>query len=111
MDRKDIHMSTKWLLAAALTIGIGGCAKTQSQATSAAATPNSAGNTATARAEEAEPGETKIKLEEAPAAVKQTIQRELVGAELEDIAKKQQHGKTVYETDIIRQGQKWEVVV
>jgi hypothetical protein len=35
----------------------------------------------------------------------------LVGAELEDIARKRQDGQIVYETDIIRNGQKWEVVV
>jgi len=43
--------------------------------------------------------------------VQQTIQRELVGARLEDIARKQRQGKTVYETDIIKDGYKWEVVI
>ena len=47
----------------------------------------------------------------APAAVRQTIERELVGARLEDIAMKKSKGKTVYETDIIRDGHKWELVV
>src|SRR5947209_6598962 len=61
--------------------------------------------------EEAEAGETKVRLEETPAAARQTIERELVGAQLEDIARKMRQGKTVYETDIIRGGHKWEVVV
>jgi len=62
-------------------------------------------------AEAAEAGETKVTLEQTPAAVRQTIERELVGAQLEDIARKERQGKTIYETDIIRDGHKWEVVV
>ena len=62
-------------------------------------------------AEPAEPGETKVRLEQTPATVRQTIERELVGAQLEDIARKKREGKTIYETDIIREGHKWEVVV
>ncbi len=59
----------------------------------------------------AEPGETKVRLEQTPAAVRQTIERELVGAQLEDIARKERQGETIYETDIIRNGHKWEVLV
>jgi hypothetical protein len=59
----------------------------------------------------AETGETKIRLDQTPVAVRQTIDRELVGAQLEDIARKERQGKTVYETDIIRDGHKWEVLV
>jgi len=61
--------------------------------------------------EAAESGETKVSLEQTPAAVRRTIERELVGAQLEDIARKERQGKTIYETDIIRAGHKWEVVV
>jgi hypothetical protein len=104
-------MNAKRLLAAVLAIGMcgRGCAKSQGQHPAA-----SAKSGVTVHAEHgdpAEPGETKIRLDQAPASVRQTIQRELVGAELEDIAKEDRHGKTVYETDIIRQGQKWEIVV
>jgi hypothetical protein len=60
---------------------------------------------------QASSGEVKVTVEQTPPAVQQTIQRELVGARLEDIAKKQRQGKTVYETDIIKDGYKWEVVV
>ena len=59
----------------------------------------------------AEPGEIKVRLDQTPAAVRQTIERELVGAELEDIARKVRQGKTIYETDLFRNGHKWEVVV
>jgi len=61
--------------------------------------------------EKAEAGETKVRLDQTPAAVRQTIERELVGAQLEDIALKQRQGQNIYETDIIRDGHKWEVVV
>src|SRR5262245_7027236 len=61
--------------------------------------------------EAAEAGETKVQLSEVPAAARQTIEHELVGAQLEDIALKTRDGKTIYETDIIRDGRKWEVVV
>ncbi|OHE82486.1 MAG: hypothetical protein A3G75_07155 [Verrucomicrobia bacterium RIFCSPLOWO2_12_FULL_64_8] len=59
----------------------------------------------------AEPGETKVRLDQTPVAARQTIERELVGAQLEDIALEKRQGKTVYETDIIRDGHKWELVV
>jgi hypothetical protein len=62
-------------------------------------------------AEAAESGETKVRLEETPAAARQTIEKELVGGQLEDIARKTRNGKTVYETDIIKDGRKWEVIV
>jgi len=55
--------------------------------------------------------ETKVAIGQTPQAVRDTIQRELVGAELEDIARKQVDGQTVYETDVIRDGHKWEVVI
>src|SRR5215510_10857625 len=61
--------------------------------------------------ETAEAGETKVRLDQTPPAVRQTIERELSGATLEDIALKKQGGRNVYETDIIRDGQKWEVLV
>src|SRR5205814_263924 len=64
-----------------------------------------------ASGEPPEAGEVKVKLAETPAAVRGTIEKELVGAELEDIARKERQGQTVYETDIIRDGHKWEVIV
>ncbi len=54
---------------------------------------------------------TKLALDQTPEAVRATVQRELVGAQLEDIAKIKVNGQTAYETDIIRDGHKWEVVV
>src|SRR6267142_5076085 len=82
------------MLVAMVVIGTCGCARMSRHA-----------------AEPAEAGETKVRLEQTPPAVRQTIERELVGAQLEDIARKERDGKTIYETDIIRDGHKWEVVV
>lgn len=87
-------MKAEYLLAAALTAGILGCS----------GSPR--GN-----AEQPETGEVKVTIEQVPPAVRDAIKRELVGAELEDIARKQRQGQTVYETDIIKGGQKWEVVI
>ena len=100
-------MNARWMLTAALAVGmfgICGCAKSQGQGSSGA-------RPMTRTPEADEPGETKISLDQAPPAARQTIQRELAGAELEDIAKKQRNGKTIYETDIIKGSEKWEVVV
>ena len=55
--------------------------------------------------------ETKVAVDQTPDAVRKAIQSKLAGAELEDIARKTVHGKTVYETDIIRNGHKWEVII
>ncbi len=55
--------------------------------------------------------ESKVAIGQTPPAVRDTIQRELVGGELEDIAKKKVDGQTVYETDVIRDGHKWEVMI
>jgi hypothetical protein len=81
-------MSAKYLLVAGLTVGIGVGAALQGQG-----------------------GEVKVTIEQTPPAVQETIKKELVGARLEDIAKTKRNGKTVYETDLIKDGRKWEVVV
>jgi hypothetical protein len=78
-------MNATWLLAAGLMGGICGCASSA--------------------------GEVKVAVEQTPPEVQKTINRELVGAHLEDIAKKQRQGKTIYETDIVKNGHKWEVVI
>ena len=79
----DANMTTGWAVAASMALVASGCA----------------------------PEETKVAIAQTPQAVRDTIQRELVGAELEDIAKKTVDGQVVYETDIIRNGRKWEVVI
>jgi hypothetical protein len=78
-------MKATWLLAAGSMVAMCGCASSA--------------------------GEVKVKVEQTPPEVQKTIKSELVGAHLEDIAKKQRRGKTIYETDIIKNGHKWEVVI
>ena len=84
-------MNTKHISIFLATVGMCGCARLHRPA--------------------AEPAETKVRLDQTPAAVRQAIERELIGAQLEDIARKERQGKTIYETDILRNGHKWEVVV
>jgi hypothetical protein len=81
-------MSSRVVVVAGLTAVFGGCATLQGSS-----------------------GEVKVTIEQTPPAVQQTIRNELVGADLEDIAREQRQGKTIYETDIIRNGRKWEVIV
>lgn len=81
-------MSSRVVVAAGLTVAFGGCATLQGSS-----------------------GEVKVTIQQTPPAVQQTIRNELVGASLEDIAREQRQGRTIYETDIIRNGRKWEVVV
>src|SRR6266446_743484 len=81
-------MNARLMWAAGLTVGICVCAAVQVQS-----------------------GEVKVAIEQTPPAVQKTIRSELVGARLEDIAKRRREGETVYETDIIKNGHKWEVVI
>jgi hypothetical protein len=97
-----------WTTTAALSLLIGGCAKMGGGEKAASEKTPSGKSEAT---EKPEPGEVKVALDKTPAPVQKTIQKELVGGELEDIAKKTMDGKTVYETDIIRKDGKWEVIV
>ena len=76
-------MKAGWVLAASMTCAICGCVMK----------------------------EKKVAVDQTPEAVRRTVESELVGAELEDIARKTVNGRTVYETDIIRDGHKWEVVI
>src|SRR2546421_3439269 len=91
-------MHAKWMLSFSLAIALCGCAKMQ-------------GHNSQATREPDEPGETKVALEQVPEPARKTIQQQLASAELEDIARKQRNGKTIYETDIIKNGHKWEVIV
>lgn len=100
-------MNTNWILALGLAVGIAGCSNMNGHSSS-----NPDGDDDRTRGDEApEPGEVKVTLDETPPAVREAIQRQLAGATLEDIARKQRRGRTVYETDIQKNGHKWEVVI
>src|SRR5947208_16758343 len=109
-------MKAKTLLVVVALAGACGCAKSSGPAMARSGDTAPRGGAAAVSPEPAEAGEVKVPLDQLPPAARQTIQRELAGGQLEDIARKQRDGKTVYETDIIRggsagAGQKWEVVV
>jgi hypothetical protein len=54
--------------------------------------------------------ETEVAVDQTPEGVRRSIQREFAAATLEDIARKTVNVQTVYETDVIQHGHKWEVV-
>ena len=71
----------------------------------------SASSHATKEAEEAEGPEVKMKLDEVPPAVRDTLTREAGGATIGDVDKEQKHGNTVYETDVTVGGKTYELKV
>ena len=56
-------------------------------------------------------GEEQITLDEAPAAVQATIKTEAQGGSIEEIERETENGKTVYEADVIINGQEVEIKV
>lgn len=91
-------MTMKLILAAGLAAALFGCANR--------------GQGTRARSDgQPEPAEVKVTLDQTPPAVRQAIEAELAGGELEDIAREERDGRVVYETDIVCNGREWEVVV
>src|SRR5437879_5452689 len=99
---KELPMNASLTVTALATVWTCGCAKSQGP-TSTAAAPNGSNSNSnkisrsaeSAEAPEApEAGEIKVSLDAVPPAARKTIERELAGAELEDIAKKQRDGQT-----------------
>ena len=65
-----------------------------------------------ARAGEAkEEAETKLSLKEVPSAVRKTMQREAAGAKIKGVDKERRDGKVVYETDVVIDGDNYEILV
>src|ERR1051326_4746541 len=58
-----------------------------------------------------EGNETKISIDQVPAAARATLEREAGGAKLTTVDKEMRHGKTVYEADAMSGGKNWEIVV
>jgi len=71
----------------------------------------SASNHPAKEAEEAEGPEVKMKLDQVPPAVRDTLTREAAGATIGDVDKEQKHDKTVYETDVMLGGKNYELKV
>jgi len=55
--------------------------------------------------------EVKVKLEDCPKAVQETIKKEVGSGTIEEIEKKTKDGKTVYEADATIDGKKYEIKV
>ena len=67
---------------------------------------------ATLSAEEAqESKEEKVKLEDCPKAVQDTIKKAAAGGKIEEIEKETENGKAVYEADVVIDGDEYEVKV
>jgi len=48
--------------------------------------------------------ETHLTMDQLPAAVKATIEKESAGAKVEEVEKETEHGKTFYEAEIVKRG-------
>src|SRR4051794_23069551 len=92
----QMAIRTRWIFLAAMGLGVCGCSHNHSEKPEAKNT----------KQEEIEPGEVKLPLDQAPPAVKATIQKEMAGGDLEDISKINRNGKTIYETDYSKTGAK-----
>ena len=61
--------------------------------------------------EEEEGNEVKMTIDQVPPAVRATLQREAQGASIKTVDKEEDHGKTIYETDVMLNGKNWEIKV
>jgi uncharacterized membrane protein YkoI len=87
-------MSKRWALVALLALGAG-CAHNM--------------NNHDEEGEEA--NEVKMTLDQVPAPVRATLTREANGATIKTVDKEEQHGQTIYETDVMSGGKNWEIKV
>src|SRR5262249_39992333 len=83
-------MHVRWILSAAILIGISGAALAIVQE---------------------EKGEVKMKFEQVPAAVRDTLAKEAKGAKIENVDKETQKGKTIYEANVKLDVKNWEIKV
>jgi uncharacterized membrane protein YkoI len=60
---------------------------------------------------EAEENEQKVTVDQLPPAVRKTLEKEAAGGKILEIEKERERGKTVYEAQIIKNGQKWEIEI
>jgi hypothetical protein len=57
-----------------------------------------------------EKDEVKMSINDVPAPVRDALTREAGGASITSVDKETRHGKTVYETDVMKDGKNWELV-
>jgi hypothetical protein len=63
------------------------------------------------KAKKGEEQEVKVTLDQVPAAVKATLVKEARGAAIKSVDKEGEGAKTVYEADVVINGQNWEIKV
>ena len=92
----------RWILMASLAIAAGGLITMQACATAPTM----------AKAEMAkEADEVKVKLEDCPKAVQETLKKEIGDGKIEDIAMEKEDGKVIYEADAEIGGKDYEIKV
>ena len=67
--------------------------------------------TAFAQEKKDESNEVKMKFDQVPAAVRETLTREAKGGKIDTVDKETRDGKTVYEADVKIDGKNWELLV
>lgn len=90
-------MTKRWMLAAVAAMGMGlglGCSHMVHN-----------------DEEGEEANEVKMAFDQVPAPVRATLTREAHGATIKTVDREEQHGKTIYETDVMENGQNWEIKV
>ena len=88
----------RWILVAALMLGVTGVASMQ-------------GCCAHWDKDKAEIADVKVKIEDCPKAVQETIKKEVGNGKIEDITKDAEDGKTSYEADVEIGGKDYEIKV
>ena len=88
-------MKIRLTLATLLTLGLGlGCANMHHE-----------------KEDESEGNEVKMSIDQVPPAVKAALMREAGGAMIKSVDKEEDHGKVIYETDVMMNGKNWEIKV
>jgi hypothetical protein len=89
-------MRSKWIVVLLATVGLIGCANLKAE---------------DKKGEEKEGDEVKISFAECPAPVKATLNKESNNAKIESVDKETDEGKTIYEADVMMDGQNYEIKV
>jgi len=96
-------MSKRWIQVALMALGLAGTAALSVRAA----------DTAKKDAQEQKENgkEVKVTLDQVPAAVKDTLQKEVGKGTITDIDKETEDGKTIYEADVTIDEKNWEIKV
>jgi uncharacterized membrane protein YkoI len=96
-------MNAKWFLTAVLAAGLCGCGMMDKD--------HHANSERHEEGDQEEAGEVKMSLSEVPAAVRDGLQKAAGGSKIDKVDKMQVNGKTIYETDVMKDGKEWEIQV